>query len=118
MKRTALIITACLMALSLGLFGCAKTISGTPAEVLKQCDSVPAGEKPTVEITGYVKYVLNGDALLIKGRDDDTKVMCQFTKGGDLSSISEGDKVTVTGTYTSFTDGNEDLWITECSVKK
>lgn len=120
MRKMAIAAISAVLAMS--LIGCGASISGTPTQVVEECQSVPAGQTPIVEITGYVTGA--GQSTTENGRwtftisDDGERfgvctVMCFTDNNPDVAS---GERVTVTGTAKLIYSD----WISvfDCRVKK
>lgn len=120
-----------MLALSAMLSGCAKTIEGTVADVIMECQAVPEGEDVRVRVTGYAWVdeddTQSGDVYLSSyalypapGTADlyllpDPKIQCDFD-GGVPESVHMGDCVTISGDLLTVFD---DDWVAlkNCSIE-
>lgn len=116
MKRNVTLV-ALAVALSLGMVGCAKTISGSVESVVSAAQEVSTDEKVNVEVTGEVagpgsESPSGGWTLsLNSGRDF---VYCSFDSKPNLTI---GQRVTISGQLSTGTISDNSVFLRNCKVK-
>ena len=106
MKKIAAVLSTLMLAVVMA--GCAKQISGTPNEVVKECQSLQTNEDATATVTGYMTSLTGKDSGLLMLKDQaatgngGSTVFVYLKDKSQGDKISYGDRVTASGKVSSI----------------
>lgn len=144
MKRIVAVVLSALVALC--MFGCAKRIEGTPADVIDECRSLKSDESAIVTVTGYVadedievttskadgneRVFINvsenkvGEYEYSSGETfyewPDIYVICAFEDEEEFEGVCNlypNERITVTGELITSSISDDYLFITDCTLE-
>jgi hypothetical protein len=100
------------------LAGCSKHISGTPSQVVEECQTIETDETASVTVTGYVT-IRTDSGITVGDTSTSAKptVDCIFKDGEVPDSVGDGQRVTVTGTVEGKYVYPTYIWLHDCTVK-
>ena len=117
MKKVAVVLSALMLAVV--MVGCAKQISGTPSEVVEECQSIATNEVVEATVTGYITSpgtvgesdgtatFMMGDTSGLSGGQYSSIVYVMVNNPSEaVQKLSYGDRVTAKGHVGNITSSS------------